>query len=327
MQRRAFITLLGGVAAWPLSARAQSSALPVVGFIRDGSADASVRLAAAFRKGLKETGYVEGQNVMVEYHWLEGQYDRLPALVADLVRRQVAVIATPGNVPSLAAKAATATIPIVFGVGDDPVQQGLVASLARPGGNVTGINFFSTEVTAKRLRLLHDLVPKAVRIAVLLNPANAEIAETTLRDVKEAAPTIGLQIQMTLNASTIGEIDAAFATLARERPDALFVAGDAFFVSQREQLAALTARHQIPAAYSVREVVAAGGLMSYGGDLTDMFHQIGVYAGSILKGAKPADLPVLQSTKFEFVINLKTARALGIEVPSALLLIADEVIE
>jgi len=327
MQRRAFITLLGGVAAWPLSARAQSSALPVVGFIRDGSADASVRLAAAFRKGLKETGYVEGQNVMVEYHWLEGRYDRLPALVADLVRRQVAVIATPGNVPSLAAKAATATIPIVFGVGDDPVQQGLVASLARPGGNVTGINFFSTEVTAKRLRLLHDLVPKAVRIAVLLNPANAEIAETTLRDVREAAPTIGLQIQMTLNASTIGEIDAAFATLARERPDALFVAGDAFFVSQREQLAALTARHQIPAAYSVREVVAAGGLMSYGGDLTDMFHQIGVYTGSILKGAKPADLPVLQSTKFEFVINLKTARALGIEVPSALLLIADEVIE
>jgi putative tryptophan/tyrosine transport system substrate-binding protein len=328
MQRREFITLFGCAAAgWPLSARAQSSALPVVGFIRDGSADASVRLAAAFRKGLKETGYVEGQNVMVEYHWLEGQYDRLPALVADLVRRQVAVIATPGNVPSLVAKAATATIPIVFGVGDDPVQQGLVASLARPGGNVTGINFFSTEVNAKRLRLLHDLVPKAVRIAVLLNPANAEIAETTLRDVKEAAPNIGLQIQMTLNARTIGEIDAAFATLARERPDALFVAGDAFFVSQREQLAALTARHQIPAAYSVREVVAAGGLMSYGGDLTDMFHHIGVYTGSILKGAKPADLPVLQSTKFEFVINLKTARALGIEVPSALLLIADEVIE
>jgi putative ABC transport system substrate-binding protein len=328
MQRREFITLFGcAVAGWPLSARAQSSALPVVGFIRDGSADASVRLAAAFRKGLKETGYVEGQNVMVEYHWLEGQYDRLPALVADLVRRQVAVIATPGNVPSLVAKAATATIPIVFGVGDDPVQQGLVASLARPGGNVTGINFFSTEVNAKRLRLLHDLVPKAVRIAVLLNPANAEIAETTLRDVKEAAPNIGLQIQMTLNARTIGEIDAAFATLARERPDALFVAGDAFFVSQREQLAALTARHQIPAAYSVREVVAAGGLMSYGGDLTDMFHQIGVYTGSILKGAKPADLPVLQSTKFEFVINLKTARALGIEVPSALLTIADEVIE
>jgi putative tryptophan/tyrosine transport system substrate-binding protein len=325
VKRREFITLLGGAAAtWP---RAQSSALPVVGFIRDGSADASVRLATAFRKGLSETGYVEGQNVTVEYHWLEGQYDRLPALVADLVRRQVAVIAAPGNVPALAAKAATATIPIVFGVGGDPVLLGLVASLARPGGNVTGVNFFVNEVAAKRLRLLHDLVPKAVRIAVLLNPANAAVAETTLRDVREAAPTMGLQIQMTLNASTAGEIDAAFATLARERPDALFVAGDAFFVSQRAQLAALTARHQIPAAYSVRELAAAGGLMSYGSDLADMFHQVGVYTGSILKGAKPAELPVLQSTKFEFVINLQTARALGIEVPSALLLIADEVIE
>ncbi len=328
MKRREFISLLGGAAvAWPSGARGQQSALPVVGFIRDGSADASARFAAAFRKGLNETGYVEGQNVTVEYHWLEGQYDRLPALVADLVRRQVAVIATPGNVPSLAAKAATATIPIVFGVGGDPVELGLVASLARPGGNVTGINFFVNEVAAKRLRLLHDLVPKAVRIAVLLNPANAWVTETTLRDVREAAPTIGLQIQVTLNASTIGEIDEAFATLARERPDALFVAGDAFFVSQRAQLAALTARHQIPAAYSVREPVTAGGLMSYGSDLAHMFHQVGVYTGNILKGAKPAELPVLQSTKFDFVINLKTARALGIEVPSALLLIADEVIE
>jgi putative ABC transport system substrate-binding protein len=328
MQRRAFITLLGGAAVtWPLSVRAQSSALPVVGFIRDGSAAASARFAAAFRKGLNETGYVEGQNVTVEYHWMEGQYDRLPALVAGLVRRQVAVIAAPGNVPSLAAKAATATIPIVFGVGGDPVQLGLVASLARPGGNVTGVNFFVNEVAAKRLRLLHDLVPKAVRIAVLLNPANAVVAETTLRDVQEAAPTIGLQIQMTLNASTIDEIDSAFASLARERPDALFVAGDAFFVSQRAQLAALTALHQIPAAYSVRELVAAGGLMSYGSDLADMFHQVGVYTGSILKGARPAELPVLQSTKFDFVINLRAARALGIEVPSGLLLIADEVIE
>jgi putative ABC transport system substrate-binding protein len=316
MQRRAFITLLGrATAAWPLTALAQSSAMPVVGFIRDGSADASARFAAAFRKGLNETGYVEGQNVTVEYHWMEGQYDRLPALVADLVRRQVAVIAAPGNVPALTAKAATATIPIVFGVGGDPVQYGLVASLARPGGNATGVNFFVHEVAAKRLRLLHDLVPKAVRIAVLLNPENAAVAETTLRDVQEAAPSIGLQIQV-LNASTIGEIDAAFATLAREHPDALFVAGDAFFVSQRAQLAALTARHQIPAAYSVRELVAAGGLMSYGSDLADMFHQVGVYTGSILKGAKPAELPVLQSTKFDFVINLKTARALGIEVPS-----------
>src|ERR1700675_604039 len=327
MQRRAFITLLGrATAAWPLTALAQSSAMPVVGFIRDGSADASARFAAAFRKGLNETGYVEGQNVTVEYHWMEGQYDRLPALVTDLVRRQVAVIAAPSNVAALAAKSATATIPIVFGVGGDPVQYGLVASLARPGGNATGVNFFVHEVAAKRLRLLHDLVPKAVRIAVLLNPENAAVAETTLRDVQEAAPSIGLQIQV-LNASTIGELDAAFATLAREHPDALFVAGDAFFVSQRAQLAALTARHQIPAAYSVRELVAAGGLMSYGSDLADMFHQVGVYTGSILKGAKPAELPVLQSTKFDFVINLKTARALGIEVPSGLLLIADEVIE
>jgi putative ABC transport system substrate-binding protein len=246
--------------------------------------------------------------------------------VADLVRRQVAVIATPGNVPARAARAATATIPIVFGVGDDPVRLGLVASLARPGGNATGINFFVNEVAAKRLRLLHDLVPKAVRIAVLLNPANAGATELTLRAVQEAAPTIGLQIQI-LNATTIGEIDAAFATFARERPDALFVAPDAFFTSRRVQFATLTARDRIPAAYAVRELVAAGGLMSYGTDLADSFHQIGVYTGSILKGAKPADLPVLQSTKFEFVINLQTARALGIEVPSGLLSVADEVIE
>jgi putative ABC transport system substrate-binding protein len=246
--------------------------------------------------------------------------------MADLVRRRVAVIATPGNVPTLAAKAATATIPIVFGVGEDPVRLGLVASLARPGGNATGINFFVNEVMAKRLRLLHDLVPKAVRIAVLLNPANAWVAETTLRAVQEAAPTIGLQIQI-LNASTIGEIDAAFATLARERPDALFVAGDAFFANRAVQFATLTARDRIPATYSLRDYVAVGGLMSYGTDLADSFHQVGVYTGSILKGAKPADLPVLQSTKFEFVINLQTARALGIEVPSGVLSIADQVIE
>jgi putative ABC transport system substrate-binding protein len=264
--------------------------------------------------------------VTVEYHWLEGQYDRLPALVADLVRRQVAVIATPGSVPTLAAKAATATIPIVFGVGDDPVKLGLVASLARPGGNVTGINFFLNEVAAKRLRLLHDLVPKAVRIAMLLNPGNASVAESTLRDVQQAAPTLGLQIQV-LNASTIGEIDAAFAVLARESPDALFVAPDALFGSRRGQFATLTARDRIPAAYAIRELVEAGGLMSYGTDLADMFHQVAVYTGSILKGAKPADLPVLQSTKFEFVLNLQTARALGIEVPPGVLSIADEVIE
>jgi putative tryptophan/tyrosine transport system substrate-binding protein len=326
VKRRDFITLIGGAAAWPLAARAQQPALPVVGFIRDGSSDANARNVAAFRKGLNETGYVEGQNVTVEYYWLEGQYDRLPALMADLVRRQVAVIAAPGTGLALAAKAATATIPIVFSVGDDPVRLGLVASLARPGGNATGINFFVNEVTAKRLRLLHDLLPKAVRIAVLLNPANATVAESTLREAQKAAPTIGLQIQI-LNASTIAEIDAAFATLARERPDALLVAGDAFLTSRRVQIATLTARDRIPTAYAVRDPVVAGGLMSYGTDITDAFQQAGIYTGKILKGTKPADLPVLQSTKFEFVINLQTARALGIEVPPGVLSIADEVIE
>jgi len=325
--RRKFIAALGSATfSWPLAARAQQPAMPVVGFIRDGSADANARFVASFRKGLNEAGYVEGQNVTVEYHWLEGHYDRLPALMADLVRRRVAVIAAPGNEPALAAKAATATIPIVFGSGGDPVQLGLVASLARPGGNATGINFLNTEVTAKRLRLLHDLVPKAVRVAVLVNPANAPAAEATLRDVQQAASTLGLQIQI-LNASTIGEIDAAFATLAHDRPDALFVAGDAFFVGRRGQLATLTAVNKIPAAYATRDHAVAGGLMSYGTDIADMFHQVGVYTGSILKGAKPADLPVLQSVKFEFVINLQTARALGIEVPSGLLSIADDVIE
>jgi putative ABC transport system substrate-binding protein len=327
MQRREFITLLGSVAvAWPLAARAQQPALPVVGFVRDGSADGNARFVAAFRKGLNENGYVDGQNVTVEYHWFEGQYDRLPALMADLVRRRVAAIAAPGNAPAFAAKAATATIPIVFGVGGDPVQLGLVASLARPGGNATGINFFNTEVVAKRLRLLHDLVPNAVRVAVLLNPRNASTAKSNLRELQEAAPTLGLQIQI-LNASTTGEIDAAFGDLSRERPDALFVTGDAFFVSRRVQLATLTAHDRIPAAYSIRDYVAAGGLMSYGTDLADMFHQVGVYTGSILKGAKPADLPVLQTTKFEFVINRTTAKALGLTIPAGVLSIADEVIE
>jgi ABC-type uncharacterized transport system substrate-binding protein len=327
MKRREFITLLGGAAAaWPLEADAQQPALPVVGFIRDGSADANARYAAAFRKGLNETGAVEGQNVTVEYHWLEGKHDRLPTLLADLVRRQVAVIATAGNVPTLAAKAATATIPIVFGVGEDPVRLGIVANYARPGGNATGINFFLIEVVPKRLRLLHDLVPKAVRVAVLLNPANASVTESTLRIVQEIAPTIGLQIQI-LNATTIGEINAAFATLERERPDALFVSGDAFFASRAVQFATLTARGRIPATYSLRDYVAAGGLMSYGTDFTDSFRQVGVYTGKILKGAKPVDLPVVQSTKFEFVINLQTARSLGIEVPPGVLAIADEVIE
>jgi putative tryptophan/tyrosine transport system substrate-binding protein len=328
VKRRDFVALGGALLASPLTARAQQSAMPVVGLINGGSVDASVRNAAAFRNGITETGYVEGQNVTVEYNWLEGHYDRLPALVADLVRRQVAVIATPATLQAaLAAKSATATIPIVFGVAQDPVRLGLVDSLARPGGNVTGINFFDQEVTAKRLRLLHDLVPKAVRVAVLLNPANGQTAESTLRDVQQAAPTIGLQIQMILNATTIGEIDAAFTSLARERPDALFVAPDTFFGSRAVQFATLTARDRIPATYPFRDFVATGGLMSYGTDVADSFRQVGVYTGKILKGAKPADLPVLQSTKFEFVINLQTARALGIEVPPGMLSIADEVIE
>jgi len=327
MQRRAFITLIGGAAASPLMALAQQPAMPVVGFINGGSPDASARNAVDFRKGLNEAGFIEGQNVTVEYHWLEGQYDRLPALMTDLVRRQVAVIATGSVNAALAAKVATASIPIVFSVADDPVKLGLVASLARPGGNATGINWFAHEVAAKRLRLLHELVPKAVRVAVLVNPANASSAASTLQELQQAGPAIGLQIQMILNASTIGEIDAAFATLARERPDALFVAPDGFFTDRRGQFAILTARDRLPATYGNRDVVAAGGLMSYGTNVVDMFHQIGVYTGSILKGAKPAELPVLQSTKFELVINLQTARALGIEVPPGLLSISDEVIE
>jgi putative tryptophan/tyrosine transport system substrate-binding protein len=324
VRRREFITLISGAAAGPLAARAQP-AMPVVGFINGFSADAATRYVTAFRKGLSETGHVEGQNVAVEYHFLEGQYNRLQALMADLVRRQVSVIATPGSNPaSLAAKAATATIPIVFGVGADPIQLGLVTNLARPNGNATGINFFVQAVTAKRLRLLHDLVPKAIRIAVLVNPGNE--AQTLLQDAREAATIMGLQIQI-LNATTIGEIDAAFASLARERADALFVAPDGFFTSRAVQFATLAARDRIPATFSNPDYVAVGGLMSYGTDVVDVFRQVGVYTGSILKGAKPADLPVLQSTKFVFAINLQTARALNIEVPPGLLSIADEVIE
>jgi putative ABC transport system substrate-binding protein len=327
LHRRDFITLLGGSAAtWPLAARAQQAAVPVVGFIRDGSADANARYAAAFRKGLNETGYVEGQNVTVEYHWLEGQYDRLPALMADLVRRQVAVIATPGNTPTLAAKAATARIPIVFGVAEDPVQLGLVASLARPGGNATGINFFVNEIVAKRLALLHELVPKATRIALLINPRNTFSAEATLKEVPQAARALGLQLQV-FKAGTSSEVDAVFGALAREPADALFLAGDAFYASRRVQLATLAVRERIPMTVSARELVEAGALMSYGTDIAHSFRQVGAYTGNILKGTKPSDLPVVQSTKFELVINLQTAKTLGLEVPATLLARADEVIE
>jgi ABC-type uncharacterized transport system substrate-binding protein len=325
MRRREFIAGLGSAAAWPLAARAQRRpAMPVVGFL---GARAAERWLTSFREGLGEAGFVENQNLTVEYHWLDGEYNRVAALMADFVRRRVAVIATPVNTfGSIAAKAATETIPIVFGVGEDPVRLGLVASLARPGGNATGINFFNSEVVAKRLGLLHELVPKAVRIAVLVDPADVTNTESTLRGVHEAARAIGLQIHV-LETSTSGEIDAAFATLASERPDALFVTGTAFFGSRRVQIVTLAARDRIPTAYPGRDNVEAGGLMSYATGIAETLRQVGVYTGRILKGTKPADLPVVQSTKFEFVINLQTARLLGLTIPETLLATADEVIQ
>jgi putative ABC transport system substrate-binding protein len=328
MKRREFITLLGGAAAaWPLAARAQQGAVPVVGFLHPASPDALADRLRGFRQGLKDTGYVEGENVAIVYRWAEGQNDRLPELAAELVRRQVAVIAAPGTIPSvLAAKAATTTIPIVFAVGEDPVRLGLVASLARPGGNLTGINFFNAELVAKRLELLRELAPAAIRLAVLVNPANAANTESTLRELQSAARAMGFQIQV-LNASTSREIDAAFTTFVSERPDALFVSGDPFFNSRRLQLGLLAARHAVPASYASRDYPAYGGLMSYGTNLTDGFRQVGAYAGRILKGAKPADLPVVQSSKFELVINAQTARMLSLTVPLPLLATADEVIE
>ena len=328
MRRREFITLLGSTTiAWPLAARAQQPAMPVIGFIDSRSPDALTERLRGFRQGLKETGHVEGENVAIEYRWAENQFDRLPALAADLVRRQVAVIATSGGTTTtLAAKAATTTIPIVFTSGQDPVGQGLVASLARPGGNLTGINFFNNELAAKQLELLRELAPAATRVAVLVNPASAMNTESTLRDVESGARAMRLQIQV-LNASTSREIDAAFATFARERPDALFVNGDSFLNVRRVQLALLAGRHGVPAIYSGREFAEAGGLMSYGSDITDAYRQQGVYVGRILKGAKPADMPVVQASKFELVINAQTARMLGITVPPSLLARADEVIE
>ena len=326
MKRREFISLLGGaVATWPLAARAQHPAMPVVGIIDGGFADP--KLMAPFKQGLGDVGYVEGQNVTIEYRWADGRYDRLPELAADLVRRQVSAIAIPSNTPaSRAAKAATATIPIVFGVGDDPVRLGLVASLSRPGGNATGINFFIGELAAKRLGLLYELIPAASRIAVLANPTDAMRTGSNVRDLEAAARALGLQI-IVLMAGTNEEIDAAFSTMARERADALFVLADSFFATRRVHLAILAARHVVPVAYPQRDYAEAGGLMSYGTNLADARRQVGVYTGRILKGEKPADLPVLQPTKFELVINLQTAKTLGIMVPPTLLARADEVIE
>ena len=324
IRRREFIAGLGGAVAWPPATHAQQRALPVVGYV--SVVGATPERERAFRQGLGEAGYSEGRNVTVEYHILDGNFDRLPAVMDDLARRRVAVIAAAGDAPAVTARAATTTIPIAFVVNQDPVKLGLVASLARPGGNATGFNFFAHETEAKRLSLLHELVPKSVRVGVLVNPTNVVNTEGTLQEVREAASALGLQIQV-VKASTIGEINAAFAALARERADALFVNGDAFFTSRRVQLATLAARDRIPAVYTQRDFPAAGGLMSYGTDTTDAWHQVGVYTANILKGAKPAELPVQQAVKFDFVINRGTAMLLGIEVPPTLLALATEVIE
>ena len=324
MRRRDFVTLVGGTAAWPLVARAQQPAMPVIGFVRSTSLSDSTQLVTAFRQGLKELGFVEGENVAIEYRWAEDQYDRLRTLVADLVDRKVAVIAA--NSPSaLAAKTATTTIPIVFTTGDDPVNLGLVTSLSRPTGNVTGVTFFAGAMVAKQLELLHELLPQATVISVLVNP-NFPGATFQLRDVQEAARTLGHTMHV-LNASTGSEINTAFATVAQQRTDALLVAGDPFFLSRVSQFVTLAARHAVPTIYAQREYVAGGGLISYGTSVTDAYRQVGVYVGRILRGAKPTDLQVMRATKFELVINLQTAKLLSLEVPPTLLARADEVIE
>jgi putative tryptophan/tyrosine transport system substrate-binding protein len=325
MRRRNFIALLGGAAAvWPLAARAQQLALPVIGIVGISAPDTIGDRLRAFRLGLKEAGYLDGENVVVDYRWTENQFDRLSELAADFVRKHVAVIATVAGA-SLSAKLATTSIPIVFIATEDPVRLGLVASLARPGGNLTGINIFSAELVAKRLELLRDLLPSATRIAVLISPAGPS-SEATLRDIEPAAHALGLEVQV-LNASTPREIDAAFAILVRERLDALFLGADPFFTSRRVQLANLAARHGLAMISATRELPEAGGLISYGANIADGWRQVGIYVGRILKGTKPADLPVVQSTKFELVINAQTARILGVDVPAALLARADEVIE
>jgi putative tryptophan/tyrosine transport system substrate-binding protein len=325
-RREIIIAALGSAAAWPLSARAQQ-AMRVIGFLNSTSLEGTIGRLIGFRQGLKENGFAEGENIAIEYRWAENQIDQLPALATDLVRRRVAVIvATGGAASTFAVKAATASIPVVFLVNEDPVKLGLVASLARPDGNLTGVNFFSGELVAKRLELLRELVPAAKRITVLINPKNAAIADTTIREISAAARPLGLQIQ-SLEAATSSEIDAAFATLQREQPDALFVSADPYFTARRIQIVQHAAHGSIPATYASREIAEVGGLMSYGASVPDAYHLLGVYTGRILKGAKPSDLPVAQASKFELVINHQTAKMLGLTVPPSLLSIVDEVIE